>query len=81
MFALSTIVVIIKTTTTTEQYKMTNNQMIKLSRQHVNANNKEAYKRIMQSNLRSSMSSRSTNAFIKALKEDGFSVTFKQEII
>jgi|TARA_R110000796_G_scaffold35605_1_gene91343 hypothetical protein len=60
---------------------MTNNQMIKLSRQHLNANNKEAYKRIMQSNLRSSMSTRSTNAFIKALKEDGFSVTFKQEII
>tara|TARA_R110000764_G_scaffold131596_1_gene219388 strand:- start:695 stop:907 length:213 start_codon:yes stop_codon:yes gene_type:complete len=61
--------------------QMTNNQMIKLSRQHLNANNKEAYKRIMQSNLRSSMSSRSTNAFIKAIKEDGFSVTFKQEII
>lgn len=60
---------------------MTNNQMIKLSRQHLSANNKEAYKRIMQSNLRSSMSSRSTNAFIKAIKEDGFSVTFKQEII
>ena len=60
---------------------MTNNQMIKLSRQHLSANNKEAYKRIMQSNLRSSMSSRSTNAFIKAIKEDGFFVTFKQEII
>tara|TARA_R110000737_G_scaffold166184_2_gene193407 strand:- start:1176 stop:1418 length:243 start_codon:yes stop_codon:yes gene_type:complete len=80
MFALSTIVVIIKTTTM-EQYKMTNNQMIKQARQQLNTNNKEAYKRVMQSNLRSSMSSRSTNAFIKAIKEDGFSVTFKQEII
>ena len=55
--------------------------MIKQARQQLNTNNKEAYKRVMQSNLRSSMSSRSTNAFIKAIKEDGFSVTFKQEII
>jgi uncharacterized protein YehS (DUF1456 family) len=60
---------------------MTNNQMIKQARQQLNANNKEAYKRVMQSNLRSSLSTRTTNAFIKALKEDGFSVTFKQEII
>ena len=53
---------------------MTNNQMIKQARQQLNANNKEAYKRIMQSNLRSSLSTRTTNAFIKALKEDGFTV-------
>lgn len=52
--------------------------MIKLARQHLNAGNKEAYIRAMTSYIRSAMSTKTANAIITAVKEDGMLVTFKQ---
>lgn len=57
---------------------MTNKQMIKHARQQLNAGNKEAYIRVMTSHIRAAMSTKTANAIITAVKEDGLLVTFKQ---
>lgn len=50
---------------------MTNTKQIAMARKHLSTGNVEAYKRIMSAMIRSSMSTRTTNAINKALQEDG----------
>jgi len=52
--------------------------MITQARQQLNAGNKEAYIRVMTSHIRSAMSTKTINAIITAVKEDGLLITFKQ---
>ena len=51
---------------------MTNAKHIAIARLHLANNNKEAYLRQMTAGIRASMSTRSSNAYIKAMLEDGF---------
>jgi len=49
---------------------MNNTKLIAMARTHLDNGNLLAYKRIMESNIRSAMSTRSANAFRKAWQED-----------
>ena len=53
---------------------MSNAKLIENARKQLKAGNIEAYKRMMSGLLRSSMSSRTTNAITKALQEDGITL-------
>lgn len=49
---------------------MNNTKLIAMARQHLNNGNLLAYKRMMESNIRSAMSNRSAKAFQDAWQED-----------
>jgi len=53
---------------------MTNARHIQIARQHLSGGNKEAYIKTMTFGIRSAMSKRTSNQYIKAMKEDGFTV-------
>ena len=53
---------------------MTNQRHIQTARQHLTLGNQEAYIKLMTFGVRSAMSTRSANQYIKAAKEDGFNI-------
>ena len=53
---------------------MTIQRHINTARQHLTLGNKEAYLKLMTFGVRSAISTRSANQYIKAAKEDGFTI-------